>query len=98
MKRFNYMFNHKKDEAYMKKMCDQGWTTKSLADEGIEYVSRYSFWTIFRSEHDFELYKGKEELKIRRPMPYGAIMSVIICVWLIVKANVLFKILGNLFL
>ncbi len=121
MKRFNYTLNHRADEAYVKKMCDQGWTTKSLVEgiwtfepckpgqyvyrvaylrgkskdeicvlktslekEGIEYVSRYSFLAIFRSEYDFELYKGKEELKIcekiRRPMPYGAIISGIVCV------------------
>ncbi len=54
-----------------------------LAAAGIEYVSRYSFWAIFRSEHDFTLYRGEEELavceSIRRPMPFGAAISWILC-------------------
>ncbi len=71
-----------------------------LAADGIEYVSRYSFWAIFRSEHDFELYKGKEELEIcesiRRPMPFGAAISWILCaasVFLAVKVSAWFAIL-----
>lgn len=46
MKRFNYMFNHKKDEAYMKKMCDQGWTTKSLA-KGLNMFHAIRFGPFF---------------------------------------------------
>ncbi len=61
-----------------------------LAAEGIEYVSRYSFWAIFRSEHDFKLYKGKEELEIcesiRRPMPAGAAISWILCAASVIPA------------
>lgn len=113
MKRFNYTMNHKADEAYMAKMCHEGWAATglvegvwtfepckpdrytfrvcylrgkssaeveelkcSLAAKGIEFVSRYSFWAIFRSEHDFALYTPDEELtvieKIRRPCLWAA--------------------------
>lgn len=52
---------------------------RRLAAEGIEFVSRYSFWAIFRSEHDFRLYTPEEELaiceKILRPMPWGSAVS-----------------------
>ncbi len=95
MKKFNYTMNHKADEAYMAKMCAEGFAATSLVEgvwtfepcrpnqyvyrvcylrgksekevetlkaklaaDGIEYVSRYSFWAIFRSEHGlrFSLY------------------------------------------
>ncbi len=116
MKKFNYTMNHKADEAYMAKMCREGWAAtslvegvwtfapckpgqytfrvcylrgksgaeieelkRSLAEKGIEFVSRYSFWTIFRSEHDFRLYSPEEELRIcetiRRPMLPGSVLS-----------------------
>lgn len=116
MKKFNYTMNHKADEAYMAKMCHEGWAAaslvegvwtfepckpdqyifrvcylrgksnaeveelkRSLAAKGIEFVSRYSFWAIFRSGHDFELYTPAEELeiieKIRRPMLAGSVLS-----------------------
>ena len=52
---------------------------RSLAAKGIEFVSRYSFWAIFRSEHDFVLYTPEEERKIiekiRRPMLAGSVIS-----------------------
>ncbi len=116
MKKFNYTMNHKADEAYMAKMCHEGWAAtnlvegiwtfepckpdqytfrvcylrgksnaeveelkNTLAAKGIEFVSRYSFWAIFRSECDFVLYTPKEELaiveKIRRPMLCGSVLS-----------------------
>ena len=116
MKKFNYCMNHKADEAYMEKMCREGWAAtrllegvwsfepckpgqytfrvcyprgmnndeieklkKDLAKRGIEFVSRYSFWVIFRSERDFQLYTPEEELaiieKIRRPMLSGSVLS-----------------------
>ncbi len=116
MKKFNYTMNHKADEAYMAKMCHEGWAATSLVDgvwtfepckpdqyvyrvcylrgksaaeveelksklaaQGIEFVSRYSFWAIFRSEHDFRLYAPEEELavceSIYRPMPIGSVLS-----------------------
>lgn len=50
-----------------------------LASRGIEFVSRYSFWAIFRSERNFRLYAPGEELKlckaIRRPMLAGSVIS-----------------------
>ncbi len=132
--------NHKADEAYMAKMCAEGFAATSLVEgvwtfepckpnqytyrvcylrgksekeveelraklaaDGIEYVSRYSFWAIFRSEHDFELYKGEEELaiceSIRRPMPFGAAISWLlcaVCVWLTAKISACFAILALL--
>lgn len=116
MKKFNYTMNHKADEAYMAKMCHNGWAATSLVEgvwtfepckpdqytfrvcylrgksstevenlkhelskNGIEFVSRYSFWAIFRSEHDFDIYSPKEELdiceKIHRPMIWGSVLS-----------------------
>ena len=116
MKKFNYTMNHKADEAYMAKMCHEGWAAKSLVEgvwtfepcepdqytfrvcylrgksnaeaeelkrslaaKGIEFVSRYSFWAIFRSEHDFVLYTPEEESaiieKICRPMLAGSVLS-----------------------
>ena len=52
---------------------------RALAAKGIEFVSRYSFWAIFRSEHDFVLYTPEEELaiieKIRQPMLAGSVLS-----------------------
>ncbi len=70
-----------------------------LSAEGIEFVSRYSFWAIFRSEHDFVLYEGGEDLavceSICRPMPVGAAVSWILCaatLWLAVKVSVCFAV------
>lgn len=64
---------------------------RSLGAKGIEFVSRYSFWAIFRSEHDFALYSPEEELeiieKIRRPMLAGSVLS-----WLIFVAVLLLAI------
>lgn len=53
---------------------------RDLAAKGIEFVSRYSFWAIFRSEHDFRLYTLEEELAInetiRRPMRVGSVLEL----------------------
>lgn len=52
---------------------------RALAAEGIEFVSRYAFWAIFRSKQDFRLYTPEEELAvcevIHRPMLVGAPLS-----------------------
>ena len=52
---------------------------RSLAAKGIEFVSRYSFWAIFRSGHDFRLYTPEEERAvcetIRRTMLAGGVLS-----------------------
>lgn len=142
MKKFNYTMNHKADEAYMAKMCHEGWAAerlvegvwtfvpcrpdqytfrvcylrgkskeetealkRSLAAKGIEFVSRYSFWAIFRSEHDFQLYTPEEELAIcqmiRRPMPAGSVLSwlaAVVCLGLSVKVSAWFGILCVLFI
>ena len=116
MKKFNHTMNHRADEAFMDRMCREGWAAtrlvegiwsfepcrpgqyfyrvaylryksgaeveelkETLAARGIEFVSRYSFWAIFRSAHDFELYTPEEELalceQICRPTPIGAALS-----------------------
>ena len=60
---------------------------KKYAAEGIEFVSRYSFWAIFRSTRDFQLYSAEEEREICRkmyaPMPAGAAIS-----WLIFGGSI----------
>lgn len=140
MKKFNYTMNHKADEAYMAKMCHEGWAAtslvegvwtfepctpdqytfrvcylrgksgaevealkRSLAAKGIEFVSRYSFWAIFRSTHDFELYTPEEALaiseKICRPMRVGSILSwiaAIVFLWMSVRVSAWFAILAFL--
>lgn len=129
MKRFHYCLSHKADEAYMAKLCHEGWAVtrlvegvwtfapcrpdqytfrvcylrgksrgevaelkRALAADGIEFVSRYSFWAIFRSEHDFRLYPPEEELAvceaIRRPMRAGSVLSwgaCLVLLWLTIK-------------
>ena len=120
MKRFNYTMNHKADEAYMAKMCHEGWAAtslvegiwtfelcrpgqytfrmcylrgksnaeveklkRSLAAKDIEFVSRYAFWAIFRSQRDFRLYTPTEELAlcrvVRRLMLLGSVLSWLAC-------------------
>ena len=53
-----------------------------LAARGIEFVSRYSFWAIFRSEKPFELTAPEEEYalcqRIRKPMIAGSLLSWIV--------------------
>ena len=108
--------NHKADEAYMAKLCHEGWAAaglvegvwtfepcrpdqytfrmyylrgrsraeveelkRGLAARGDRIRSLYSFWAIFRSEHDFVLYTPEEELavieKMHRPMLWGSVFS-----------------------
>lgn len=137
VKKLNYTLNHKADEAYMAKMCHEGWAAtslvegiwtfepckhdaytfricylrgkdntaveelkRSLAAAGIEFVSRYSFWAIFRSVHDFQLYTPEEELAIcktiRRPMLWGSVLSwlaAVVLLWLTIKISGWFGIL-----
>ncbi len=66
---------------------------RTLAAKGIEFVSRYSFWAIFRSTHDFQLYAPDEELalcaRIRRPMIAGGALSwVAFCALVLAAAMV----------
>lgn len=69
------------------------------AQKGIEFVSKYSFWAIFRSEKPFEFYKGQDEIdiceKIYHPMPVGAVLSLIvllIMIYLTLRVSRLFLI------
>lgn len=74
-----------------------------LAAKQIEFVSRYSFWAIFRSKRDFRLYTEEQELEIcraiRRPMIFGSFLCPIyfgllvlsaakLCKWLFIPAAV----------
>ena len=127
MKKFNYTMNHRADEAYMAKMCHEGWAAvrlvegvwtfercrpdqyvyrvgylrgksgaeveemkRELAARGISFVSRYSFWAIFRSERAFQLYTPQEELalceRIGRPMFVGGALSWLACFALLALA------------
>ncbi len=141
MKTFHYSLNHRADEAYMAKMCHEGWAAQSLvegiwtfvpcrpdqytfrvcylrgksdaevdalkrglAEKGIEFVSRYSFWAIFRSEQDFRLYTPKEKLavsrRIRRPMLWGSALCWLAAgglLWLSVSVSAWFGVLCALF-
>ena len=58
-----------------------------LAARGIEFVSRYSFWAIFRSEKPFQLVTPEEECalckRIRRSMIAGSLLS-----WVVFAAGV----------
>ena len=78
---------------------------RKLAGQGVEFVSRYSFWAIFRSTHDFQLYAPHEEIalcqRIRRPMiPGGALSWIACCAFLrlAVKVSAWFCVPGALLL
>ena len=118
---FRYCATHKEDEAYMQKMCAQGWAATRLVEgfwtfepcepnqycyrvcylrgmkkqeieelkthyaaHGIQFVSQYSFWAIFRSTEPFALYTDNREKeickKIYAPMPIGAAISWLVAV------------------
>lgn len=57
------------------------------AKKGIEFVSKYSFWAIFRSREPFQIYTGRAEReicgKIYAPMPKGAAAA-----WMVFAAGV----------
>lgn len=61
---------------------------REYAGRGIEFVSQYAFWAIFRSRAPFRLYTEEEELavcrKIFAPMPIGAAAG-----WLVAVGGVL---------
>ena len=74
-----------------------------LAKDGIQFVSRYSFWAIFRSPKEFRLYTPEEELAICRkmyaPMPVGAALSWVAFlagIWLTAQFSLWFVILTAL--
>ena len=66
------------------------------AARGIEFVSQYSFWAIFRSTKTFELYTDAEEREICQkmyaPMPIGAAIS-----WLLFLAGIVLAHLFSLY-
>lgn len=55
-----------------------------LANKGIFFVFRYSFWAYFRSKTSFQLYTPEEEMMICKrmsaPMLPGAIISLCMCI------------------
>ena len=61
---------------------------QKLAAQGIEFVSQYSFWAIFRSRKEFQLYTPEEELavcqRIRAPMVGGTVIG-----WLVFALSLL---------
>lgn len=71
---------------------------KDYANRGIQFVSQYFFWAIFRSHSYFQIYNPKEKRiicrEIMKPMPIGAIagwlatligivLTICISVWFI---------------
>ena len=48
MVKFNYTMNHKADEAYMAKMCHEGWAARSLVE---------GFWTFEPCKPDEYIYR-----------------------------------------
>ena len=76
---------------------------RALAAQGIEFVSRYSFWAIFRSEHAFQRDTPEEERavceSICRPMRIGSVLSwlaLFAVILLAVKVSAWFCVLGAL--
>lgn len=71
---------------------------EELGKEGIEFIYKYSFWGIFRSKKNFELYKKEEQLslcnRIRKPM----ITAVIVCPLILVVFIILSSIISKMFL
>lgn len=61
---------------------------EEYAEKGIELVSQYTFWAIFRSRSPFRIYTADEELavckKIFAPMPIGAAVG-----WLVTLTGIL---------
>ena len=72
---------------------------KQYASKGITFVSRYSFWAIFRSSQPFQLYTPEEDREICRkiyaPMPIGAAFSWLlfaVCLFLSLRFSLYFLI------
>ena len=69
---------------------------KELAKDNIEFVHKYSFWGIFRSPKDFQLYTESEQLevcnKIRKPMIIATIICPLIIIIFIALSIVISKI------
>lgn len=74
---------------------------QELAVRGIEFVARYSFWAIFRSRAEFQLYTPEEELavckRIRAPMVGGSLIGwlvFLLSLWLAANASGWFGLLS----
>ena len=85
-----YYFRGMSKEAIFNKISE-------LEKSGIEFVHKYSFWGIFRSQKDFNLYTEEEQLevcyKIRKPM----LIAVIVFPFLIVLFLALGYLISNMF-
>ncbi len=84
-----YYFRGMTKEAIKKKI-------KDLEKEEIEFVHKYSFWGIFKSKKDFQLYNENEQLevsnKIRKPMLAATIICPIIIIICIILSRTISKI------
>ena len=103
-----WTFEKCEPDQYVYRICYfRGMNKKQIAEliteydrKGIEFVSKYSFWAIFRSTKYFEIYTGEEEKKICEkiysPMPKGAViswMAFLISLLLAFKISIFFLIL-----
>lgn len=71
---------------------------QELKKEKIEFVHRYSFWGIFRSKKEFELYNKKEQLELSKRIRKPMVLATIICPVLIMILLLLVLKLNKLFL
>ena len=71
---------------------------KELEKENIEFVHKYSFWGIFRSKKEFNLYTKSEQLevcnKIRKPM----IIATVVCPLIIITCGILSATISKIFI
>lgn len=71
---------------------------KELEKENIEFVSKYSFWGIFRAKKNFKLYNKEEQLdvcnKIRKPM----IIASFVCPLIIIMSVILSSVISKIFI
>lgn len=71
---------------------------KKLQKENIEFVHRYSFWGIFRSKKDFQLYTSKEQLELCKRIRHPMLIANIICPIILIILILLTKLISKLFL
>lgn len=85
-----WFFDACEPDAYVYRMCYLRGQTfqetedlkKAWAAQGIEFVSRYTYWGILRSTEDFEIYSPEEELEISKrisqPFTGGILASAVV--------------------
>ena len=56
---------------------------EELKKENIEFVHKYSFWGIFKSKKNFELYHKEEQLELCNKIRHPMIIASIVCPLLI---------------